>query len=117
MKTAIISLILIITCLGALLIAIPIFGVEGSLGTGHRYDQQDRGQNSNASGDRGPRQPPQEAIAACEGKSTGDKVEFETPRGDTISGTCVTKGDLVFAIPEGGHQQSRGGQRQNRMQR
>lgn len=115
MKTAIVSLIVILTCLLALLIAIPIFGVEGSQGTGHRYDQQDRDQNKNQSGGQGRRQPPQEAIAACEGKNAGDKVEFETRRGDTISGTCVNNGDLTFAIPEGGHKSSKSDmQRQNR---
>ena len=38
------------------------------------------------------------------GMVLGDKVEFETPRGDIVSGTCVKKGDFIFAIPEGGQQ-------------
>jgi hypothetical protein len=37
----------------------------------------------------------------------GDKVEFETPRGDIVSGTCVKKGDLIFAVPEGKHRKLR----------
>jgi len=48
----------------------------------------------------------------------GDKVEFETPHGDIVSGTCVKKGDLIFAIPERGHQSLRGGmQQQNKKQK
>jgi hypothetical protein len=46
--------------------------------------------------------PPREAIEACSTKSAGDKVEFETPRGDIISGTCTKMNELLFAVPEGG---------------
>lgn len=35
-------------------------------------------------------QPPQEAIAACSGKSTGLSCLFTTPRGDSVSGVCDT---------------------------
>ena len=50
----------------------------------------------------GPPRPPQEAITACEGKSEGDRVAFQGPRGDTIEGTCRYMGQLLFVIPEGG---------------
>jgi hypothetical protein len=46
--------------------------------------------------------PPPEAIKACEGKSPGDAVQVQTPRGETITGTCrEVRGQLV-AVPEGG---------------
>jgi hypothetical protein len=48
----------------------------------------------------GPPAPPQEAIDACNGKSSGDKVSFETPHGDTILGVCQEMDGLLFAIPE-----------------
>ena len=35
----------------------------------------------------GHRGPPQEALAACEGKQAGDKVKASTPHGE-LSGTC-----------------------------
>ena len=45
--------------------------------------------------------PPPEAIAACEGKSAGDKVEFEGPRGETFSGICREIDGQLAAAPEG----------------
>jgi hypothetical protein len=36
----------------------------------------------------GPRQPPVEALAACEGQSDGGGCTFTSPRGDQISGVC-----------------------------
>ncbi len=52
--------------------------------------------------DRGGRRPgpPPEAYTACEGKSPGDKAEFESPRGDTVTGTCVQQGDRLFLRPD-----------------
>jgi Spy/CpxP family protein refolding chaperone len=47
--------------------------------------------------------PPQAAIDACDGKVTGDAVEFTNRRNDTISGTCQEEGGLMLAMPEGGH--------------
>jgi len=44
--------------------------------------------------------PPPEAYAACEGKSTGDKASYESPRGDTVSGTCVEHGDRLVLRPD-----------------
>ena len=41
----------------------------------------------------GRRTPPPEAFTACEGKEAGDKAEFESPRGDTVTGICVTTDD------------------------
>ena len=49
---------------------------------------------TNDRGDRGGRRtPPPEAYTACEGKSAGDKAEFESPRGDTVTGICVATED------------------------
>ncbi len=46
--------------------------------------------------------PPQEAIDACAGKATGDTVEFTTPGGDAVTGTCRQIRDKLIAVPEGG---------------
>ncbi len=121
MKTKMNFFVLAMTCITILLFAVPVFAANSSYNssdnsssqeTGHRYDQQENGQNSNPPGGGQRREPPQEAINACNGKSAGDKIEFETPHGDTVSGTCVKNGDLLFAIPEGGHPPSRGERRQ-----
>lgn len=54
-----------------------------------------------AKGDREhPRQPPPEAIEACEGKAEGATVSFETPRGETVEGSCILKDDVLVAMPE-----------------
>ncbi len=52
--------------------------------------------------DRGGRRqgPPPEAYTACEGKSAGDTAEFEGPRGDTVTGTCVQRGDRLVLHPD-----------------
>ncbi len=72
------------------IILLVIFIVIGASGSG--AFAQDRG---------GRRQgPPPEAYAACEGKSAGDKAEFERPRGDTVTGTCVQQGDRLFLRPD-----------------
>ena len=44
--------------------------------------------------------PPPEAYTACEGKSEGDTAEFESPRGDTVTGTCVQDGDRLVLRPD-----------------
>lgn len=44
--------------------------------------------------------PPPEAIAACEGKSVGDNVSFNGPRGDTIEATCQEKNGQLAAVPD-----------------
>ncbi len=44
--------------------------------------------------------PPPEAYTACEGKSVGDSAEFESPRGDTITGTCVQDGERLVLRPD-----------------
>lgn len=46
--------------------------------------------------------PPQEAVTACEGKSEGDKVSFETPHGDTVEGTCKLIQEQLVAVPPKG---------------
>lgn len=44
--------------------------------------------------------PPPEAYTACEGKSAGDTAEFESPRGDMVTGTCVEEGDRFVLRPD-----------------
>lgn len=39
-----------------------------------------------------PRQPPEAAFTACEGKSAGDSAQFNTRRGKTLTGTCEIVG-------------------------
>ena len=58
--------------------------------------------NSALAQDRGGRRqgPPPEAYTACEGKSAGDKAEFVSPRGDTVTGTCEEKGDRLVLRPD-----------------
>lgn len=45
--------------------------------------------------------PPPEAIEACSGKSEGDGVTFDGPRGESLSGTCQMVDDQLVAVPEG----------------
>ena len=52
---------------------------------------------------RGQYGPPQTAIDACDGKNTGDTVEFTNRRNVSISGTCLELDDQLIATPEGGH--------------
>ena len=52
---------------------------------------------------RGHYGPPQTAIDACDGKNTGDTVEFTNRRNLTISGSCQEENGLLIAMPEGGH--------------
>ena len=67
--------------------------------------------NSALAQDRGGRRqgPPPEAYTACEGKSAGDKAEFESPRGDTMTGTCAQQGDHLVLHPD--NPPERGGRR------
>lgn len=45
--------------------------------------------------------PPPEAIEACKGHSEGDKVTFNTPRGDEVTGICKKFPEHLMAVPEG----------------
>jgi len=59
------------------------------------------GNEACARGGGGRRQgPPPEAYTACEGKSAGDKAEFVSPRGDTVTGVCKQNGDRLFLVPD-----------------
>ncbi len=49
---------------------------------------------------RRPPSPPPEAYTACEGKSAGDRAEFESPRGDMVTGTCEEEGDRLVLRPD-----------------
>ena len=53
--------------------------------------------------------PPPEAYTACEGKSAGDKAEFVSPRGDTVTGTCEEEGVRLVLRPD--NPPERGGRR------
>jgi len=57
------------------------------------------------------RRPPPEAYSACEGKNAGDKAEFVSPRGDTVTGTCEQEGDQLVLRPD--HPPKGRGGRQN----
>lgn len=54
--------------------------------------------------------PPPEAITACKGKSEGTKVQFTTPRGDTLKGVCKQFEGALAAIPERGAPPPDGGE-------
>lgn len=43
--------------------------------------------------------PPKEAIEACEGQVEGDQVIFNTPRGDSLKGTCKKVRNRLIAVP------------------
>lgn len=47
-------------------------------------------------------EPPPEAYTACEGKSVGDEVQFVSPRGETVIGTCEQEGDRLVLRPHHG---------------
>ena len=67
-----------------------VFIAFGSLGSEAFAKQQGRRHQG----------PPPEAYTACEGKSEGDTAEFESPRGDTVTGTCVQDGDRLVLRPD-----------------
>jgi hypothetical protein len=46
--------------------------------------------------------PPPEAYTACEGKTVGDTAMFESPRGETVTGTCEQEGDRLVLRPDRG---------------
>jgi len=48
-----------------------------------------------------PRQPPREAVEACNSKHAGDACEFVTLHGDTKTGNCQTIQNLMACVPSG----------------
>ena len=48
----------------------------------------------------GPRQPPREALAACDGLSSGAQCRFTSPRGDAIGGTCRSPAGALACVPD-----------------
>ena len=74
---------IVITLLG-ILIAINVFGDDTS-------SQEIRRRHHG---------PPPEASTACEGKKAGDKAEFVSPHGDTVTGICVQEGDRLVLRPD-----------------
>lgn len=71
----------------ALLAILVIFSLFGNEALAQRGDGRRQG-------------PPPEAYTACEGKSEGDAAEFESPRGDTVTGTCVLDGNRLVLRPD-----------------
>ncbi len=52
--------------------------------------------------------PPQEAISACQNKDKGTSCSVETPRGDTLKGTCENTPDgKYFACKPDNHREER----------
>lgn len=51
---------------------------------------------------RGQHGPPPEAIEACEGKTEGDQVSFNGPKGEALEGICKSMNNQLAAVPEGG---------------
>ncbi len=49
---------------------------------------------------RGQRTPPQEAYTACEGKAARDSASLQSPRGDTVTGTCQEMDGRLFLRPD-----------------
>lgn len=52
--------------------------------------------------------PPPEAYTACEGKIAGDAAEFESPRGDTVKGTCEERDGRLVLHPDNPPSRGRG---------
>jgi len=67
-------------------------GGQGSQGSGSAQGMGQEGEHEH-------RRPPPQALAACEGKSSGAACSFTGRDNDTVNGTC-------FAPPEGGNGQS-----------
>lgn len=53
--------------------------------------------------------PPQEAFDACDGLEEGAACEVETPRGDTLQGTCRSMGEEALVCVPKNHRPGRGG--------
>ncbi|GBC61926.1 hypothetical protein DENIS_2888 [Desulfonema ishimotonii] len=87
-------------------VAIALLGISVTLGS--------FGNDASAQGNRGRRQgPPPEAYTACEGKSAGDTAEFESPQGDTVTGTCEEDRDGKLVLrPDNPPEGDRGGRGQ-----
>ncbi len=51
-------------------------------------------------GPRGPRSPPPEAQSACAGLASGAACRFISPRGDTISGNCGARAEMLACVPQ-----------------
>ena len=62
----------------------------------NRPDKQSNKQQQN--GKR--RSPPQEAFTACEGKTAGESSQFESRRGEMLTGTCEDANGKLVLRPE-----------------
>jgi hypothetical protein len=65
-------------------------------GQGQMGDARGKGE-SDGVGSR--REPPPEALSACEGGSEGKSCSFSGPRGETLSGTCRRHDDELACAP------------------
>lgn len=74
----------------ALVIALLCAGSVGVLNVEARQQGPEGGHNG----------PPPEAYTACECKEAGDKAEFVSPHGDTVTGTCEQQGDRLVLRPD-----------------
>lgn len=52
--------------------------------------------------------PPPEAFEACQGKSVGAAVTFQSPRGGTTEATCQEVRSRMVAVPKNPPQRGRG---------
>lgn len=52
--------------------------------------------------------PPPEAYTACENKTDGDTAQFESPRGETVTGTCEQEGEKMVLRPDRNKRRGRG---------
>ncbi|MFT7002858.1 MAG: hypothetical protein ACJAWW_000192 [Sulfurimonas sp.] len=48
--------------------------------------------------DQSRREPPKEAITACENKASGDTCSITTPKGNTLEGTCKNTPDDKYFV-------------------
>lgn len=75
-------------------------GMAGQGGQNGNNNTMNTNGQSNAQGNNQGQQPPQEAITACSGKSSGTSCTFTTPRG-SITGSCQTPSgrDSAICVP------------------
>ena len=57
--------------------------------------------------------PPPEAYTACDGKNAGDKAEFVSTHGDTVTGTCEQEGDRLVLRPDNPPRRNSDGRKMN----
>ena len=76
-------------------------GQRSGQGPGGMSGRMSQGMSGNGGLGGAPR-PPQEAVNACQSKSSGAFCRFPSPRGDTVSGTCANLNGTLACRPAGG---------------